>query len=723
MLAPISCGRRDRGTSFRSVCKYVTKERDPETGDEKSRGEVLLSENLLSLDTAHLEMRGIAAHNPLCKDPVYHYQITWHPGEQPSQEQWETAALQTLADLGFAEHQYLVVAHHDREHFHVHIVANKVHLESYHAHSPYRDMYTLDKAMRELEHEQGWIEDVGLYRWDTEKGRAVTTTREERRALSQHGGRAAGGAAELEYYQDGQSLQSYAKGKPASDLQMLLARHTVSWTDVHRMLYRYGLEMHRAEHGGYTVQATDSEHYVKASDVFRRAFSGKVNREATEAKLGAWRDPSPEDRISATQIKKYEKRPPATTAERQKRCELREQARLALKRRFGEYRSSCRQRQKNHTGTVRQRRTELMTALKAAKHQIRARGTPCPVKRAELSCAVAENVVQSHLLKAEAMRERLALAPVRYETWVMQEAEHGDEAAAAQLRGWRYQDRRVARQTERILTISRSVVHLSAGNQSDSGDWSEPIPGARLRELERSEKLAQQLSRIRWTIDRRTGNIRYSVDGKVTVVDQGRAMSVFTVDETAVVFALEVAVRKYGRCIAATGSEEWKQKVAQIAARNDVAVEFTDSVMRETYLEEQLRFGNAGALERRFSHVANSVRATPDAPVEFSGRAATAAFLDSLWPNGTGKTILMNLEQRLVVGESRRENLKGICELIVSKTPDGQITYSLCCVPGKASELASLLSKAAMQGTREVRTIPPVHHVRPRVREVGQSLE
>ncbi len=723
MLAPISHGRRDKGTSFRSVCKYVTKERDPITGDEKNRGEVMLSESLLSLNTAHLEMRGVAAHNPLCKDPVYHYQITWHPGEQPSQEQWERAALRTLTDLGYAEHQYLVVAHHDRDHFHAHIVVNKVHPESYRAHSPYRDMYTLDKAIRELEHEQGWIEDIGLYRWDRENDKAVTTTRDERQALSQRGNLPAGRAAELECFRGGQSLQTYAKGQPAADLQMLLARHKVSWADVHKMLYRHGLEMHRAEHGGYTVHAIDSDLYVKASDVFRRAFSGKLNRQTTESKLGGWQEPSLEDRNSTAPIQKYERRQQATTAERQQRREQREEARLALKKRFAEYRSSYRQRQKKHTERVEQRRAELVAALKAAKHEIRTHAIPWPEKRAELSRAVAENVVQCHLLRAEAMQERSALAPLRYENWVIQEAEHGDEAAAAQLRGWRYQDHRLARQTERILTTSRGVVHLTAGNQSDDGNWSEPIPGARLRELEHSEKLAQQLSRIRWTIDRRTGNIRYSVDGKVAVVDQGKAMSVFTVDETAVVFALEVAVRKYGRCIAATGSEEWKKRVAQIAARNDVFVEFTDSMMREAFQEEQLRLGKPGALESYFTRMADLVKVTPDKPVAISERAATAALLDSLWPNGAGKTVLVNLERGLTVGESRRENLKGICELIVSKTPGGQITYCLCCLPDKPSELITVFSKAAMRDARGRRTIPPVHRVRSLVREVGQSLE
>ena len=63
MLAPISNGRRDKGSSFTKLKNYLTKEKDPETGDEIDRGEVVLSDNLLSLETADLEMTGIAGEN------------------------------------------------------------------------------------------------------------------------------------------------------------------------------------------------------------------------------------------------------------------------------------------------------------------------------------------------------------------------------------------------------------------------------------------------------------------------------------------------------------------------------------------------------------------------------------------------------------------------------------------------------------------------------------
>jgi hypothetical protein len=121
MLAPVSNGRRDKGTSFTKLKNYLTREKDPETGREVDRGIVVISDNLLSVETADLEMLGTAGENKTNTDAVYHFQIAWPPGETPTSEQWEYAAKTALRDLGFGEHQYLIAAHDDKHHFHVHV--------------------------------------------------------------------------------------------------------------------------------------------------------------------------------------------------------------------------------------------------------------------------------------------------------------------------------------------------------------------------------------------------------------------------------------------------------------------------------------------------------------------------------------------------------------------------------------------------------------------------
>src|ERR1700739_4125846 len=101
MLAPVSDARRDGRTSFRALAKYMLTEIDPESGKQKFRGDYLLSDSLLSLETAHVEMRGVAVNNPRVSNPVFHYQIAWPENERPSKEQWEEAVQRTIKALGF----------------------------------------------------------------------------------------------------------------------------------------------------------------------------------------------------------------------------------------------------------------------------------------------------------------------------------------------------------------------------------------------------------------------------------------------------------------------------------------------------------------------------------------------------------------------------------------------------------------------------------------------
>jgi hypothetical protein len=70
--------------------------------------------------------------------------------------------------LGYEGHQFMIVAHDDKKHFHIHIMLNKVHMETLRARTPYRDWFTLDAAVRFLEAKHGWTHTPGPMRWDEE---------------------------------------------------------------------------------------------------------------------------------------------------------------------------------------------------------------------------------------------------------------------------------------------------------------------------------------------------------------------------------------------------------------------------------------------------------------------------------------------------------------------------------------------------------------------------
>ncbi len=115
MIPAISMPRRDGRSSFEKLKEYLAFEPKAGTGERVKRGPMVLSDNLLSLDTAAQEMRAAASRNYVAKHPVMHFQLSWKPGEVPTEAQWLYAAKRSIEALGFAEHQFLIAAHDDKE--------------------------------------------------------------------------------------------------------------------------------------------------------------------------------------------------------------------------------------------------------------------------------------------------------------------------------------------------------------------------------------------------------------------------------------------------------------------------------------------------------------------------------------------------------------------------------------------------------------------------------
>lgn len=61
--------------------------------------------------------------------PVFHAMLSLRPRESLSASQWRSAVQKYMSDLGFDEtNQYIAVMHKDKDHEHVHIVANRIKL-------------------------------------------------------------------------------------------------------------------------------------------------------------------------------------------------------------------------------------------------------------------------------------------------------------------------------------------------------------------------------------------------------------------------------------------------------------------------------------------------------------------------------------------------------------------------------------------------------------------
>ena len=567
---------RQHASSFKRLCKYLTTERDADTGEPLLRGDIVLSDNLAGLDTVVIQMEGIAFLNPRCKDALCHYELSWPPGERPTRPQWMDCASHTLKALGYWDHQFMVVAHDDKKHFHIHIMVNKVHPETFKAHTPYRNWLTLDAAMRVLEAKYGWIHTAGPTRWDEESKQAVRASRSERNALRTARQQPTEAAAKYEHYHDEESLQTYMRREVAPRVRTLLTRQNVGWEALHTFLAKYHLRIEKGESGGYTILAVDHNIRVKASDVFRNNFAGRVNRQATETALGPWTPASTSIQHSAPHPAQHGER---NIAQREERKAQRRADRSALMDEYNLYRNRQREVCKAFTTDGRDCTQYLRDVLRQQKKEIRSSALSWPDKKVLLSQAAAQSVLEIRDLKLSIQRRRQEAFPKNLRSWVADRAADGDARAAAQLRGWRYADQRNQRRLD--ARLEANAMHIGPPPDHDSStDWAD-LAQQRLAAQQKQQALANQIAAPRiWKIDRKTGDVSYALNGQVSVIDRGRVVTVLNQDKAAVLFGLEMAIQKYGSRIACTGTVEWKRMVSKVAAQHGISVQFTDPEMQ-----------------------------------------------------------------------------------------------------------------------------------------------
>lgn len=656
MLAPVPPRRPSGKSSFRKLKAYLSEAINPDTGEVLERGEVFLSPALLSAETAAKEMWAVAAENPRVKDPVEHYILSWQEGEQPTKEQWQEAVTHTLEALGWKDHQWLAVSHEDTGNFHVHVMANKVHPETFRSHTPDWMHKTLDKCCREIEAKQGWAHSNGLYRWDAEARAAVPVPREEREQRreandaqrAERGAAGSGKAGKMEQFRDTESLQTYAKGEPSKALDAVMKRDGATWQDVHSALAKHGLELQKGERGGYTVRAKSDagdQVHAKASDVFRKHFAGKAQRAATEAKLGDWQPPAAYVREVAKVQQRYDqhrepkrewKRDPDR---RQEQREARAKERAELKARFNLYKSEFyRERaERRHTGgqAARQRFKALAAEARAKREEIRRADMPAGLRQVARSVAAAEAVQARERLRAELAQQRQESArAMDYRTWLVVQASQGNKAAESQLRGWAYQDRRNAAQQAR-QGAQEVEAHADRGKPEGSRPPRPVVDPAAARAALERDKPAVAL-RMTWQADTRAGTVDYFVDGQKSFTDRGSKVQ-FAKQQSQndeIEAALRVSVQKFGKEVNVRGSVDFKLQAIEVAVMRGIDLKFSDPAMAARYdrlkaaraadLAEQARKGTAPANgpQTRGEALQEAFRAVRDAEPQAHAAAA-----------------------------------------------------------------------------------------------------
>jgi hypothetical protein len=252
------------------------------------------------------------------------------------------------------------------------------------------------------------------------------------------------------------------------------------------------------------------------------------------------------------------------------------------------------------------------------------------------------------------------------------------------LRGWRYADQRNQRRLD--ASLEPNALHLSpATPNEEKTDWSEFMQ-QRLAAQQRANNLAGQIATARiWTINRKTGDVSYMLNGKVSVLDRGRIVTVLNQEEAAIVFGLEMAVQKYGSRIACTGTEQWKRMVTMTAVKHGIFAQFTDPEMQGA-LHQQRVFANPLQLRAaRLHSIETRLRTEEAEDLIFTDETDARMLLSSLQPAAQAQQLVevLKASQQPEPTANAGDNLT----IALLRTPTGQQAFKISIHEGKRQEV------------------------------------
>lgn len=88
--------------------------------------------------------------NKRVKRYVYHASLSLAAPEKLCEDKWKEIAIDYLKGMGFTNNQYLLIAHNDTNHNHIHIVASRIKMDGKPVHDHW-DFVKSEKLVRELE--------------------------------------------------------------------------------------------------------------------------------------------------------------------------------------------------------------------------------------------------------------------------------------------------------------------------------------------------------------------------------------------------------------------------------------------------------------------------------------------------------------------------------------------------------------------------------------------
>lgn len=561
-------GADARMTSFENLTQYITTETALNAmGDNVEKTIAVEIGNLTSLSTAPAEMWSVSQRNQRCKDPVYHYILSWPEHERPPVGEMMIAARNTIAALGLQEHQYIVAIHANTDNMHAHIEVNKIHPRTYRSRHLEWAHKTLHKAARETEIQFGWSHDNGLWQVIEVDGKKLVV--ENKSYVDTDIAPLSSKAKDFEIWNGRESFESWCKKEPADALRKVLNKGPASWQTIHQALNDFGIELKDSGGGGWKVELltkNDGDKVVAAAA--SKAFRF-LKRKDLEKNIGPFVSRDPEAPIPVN-VKSYKRDP----IKRLVRREERKAQRDALFERFGEEneiiaakRDMVKATLKRSSKATNAERYRLIKASYMAKRgQIKQDAVMSGKQKQQAYTLLRMTYVQSlEELKRQIDSERKEINELMpklksWRAWVEDQAQQGDEAAVAALRGMVYEEKRKAKGEE-------------GGEEQD-----EPMPSIRPVPARPGDApTIKPFSTLTWRVST-NGRIFYQFKktNEPAFIDEGRCLTFGRpgVTDEALMVTLRYAKTKWGDTLHISGGDGiFRERLLRIATSLHMTVD------------------------------------------------------------------------------------------------------------------------------------------------------
>ena len=228
---------------FGDILSYATAEQDKATDEEKCLA--TRTHRISNILTAGDEMNAVSAQNLRCKDPAYHFILSWPEHEHPEHDAMFDAAAHAIKSLGLGDHQYVIAIHGNTDNMHCHIAVNRIHPDTFESHHISRSWKKLHYAARESEIKHGWTHDNGIYVVDIDKDgkKQIKLNKDHSKAIGEFQQHTYPEKEKmLPVWTDPEGLAFWLKSDVAGSLKHKLPK-LESWNDLHSWLHKRGISL------------------------------------------------------------------------------------------------------------------------------------------------------------------------------------------------------------------------------------------------------------------------------------------------------------------------------------------------------------------------------------------------------------------------------------------------------------------------------------------------